>query len=56
MSGDKVAGIIGVLMALAIVTNGGTYRNMPVRKRALFGVIWAIIIGVVAVLAARLST
>ena len=42
-------------MALFLVSSGQAFRTMPWRKQALLGAVWAVIIGIVAVIAARLA-
>ena len=55
MSGDRIVALLGLMMALMIVSNGGAFRKMAPHQRFIYGAIWAIIIGVGAVIAARLA-
>ena len=56
MSADSIVALVGLFMALFLVSSGQTFRAMPWRKRALLGAVWAAIIGIVAVIAARLTS
>ena len=53
MSNDRIVALIGLVMALALVSNGSVFRTMPWRRKALYGAAWAVIIGVVAAVAER---
>ena len=55
MSADQIVALIGIVMALALVSSGGVFRNMPWQRKALYGGGWAVIIGLVAAVAARLG-
>ena len=51
MSPDKVVALIGVVMAMAILANGGTFRDTPWSKRLRLGAIWVGIFAAVALIA-----
>ena len=53
MSADRIVALIGIVMALALVSNGSVLRNMPWQRKALYGAAWAVIIGVIAAVGAR---
>lgn len=54
LDGDKVVALLGLIMALALVSSGGTFRAMAGRKRLLYGAAWAVVFGIVAAAAAIL--
>ena len=56
MNGDKIVALLGLVMALMIVSNGSALRKMSPRQRFIYGAIWAIIIGVGTVIAARFTS
>lgn len=53
LGGDMIVALLGLVMALVLVTRSGAYRRLPNGKRLAYGAIWAIVIGVVAAVAAR---
>lgn len=53
IDGDTVVALLGLVMALVLVTRSGGYRRLPNSKRMVYGAIWAVAIGLVAALAAR---
>ena len=53
--GDWIVGLIGVLMALFLVSRSSRLRELPGSRRLLLGAVWAVIFGVVAGIAALLS-
>lgn len=55
MTADRIVALIGLLAALFLVSNGSTFRSMSGRSKVLLGMVWAVIIGIVAVVASRLA-
>jgi hypothetical protein len=55
LDGDRIVQLLGIVMALALVSSGSTFRAMPWRKRALYAAMWVGIIGMVAVIAGVLA-
>jgi hypothetical protein len=52
---DRIVALIGVIMAMVLVSRSVRLRAMPGRQRLLIGLIWAAIFAVVAGLATLLS-
>lgn len=55
MSGDKITALIGLVLSLMIVSRSGTFRKMTTRQRFIYGAWWAVIIGLGALIVARLA-
>lgn len=50
LDGDKIVALMGLLMALALVSSGGTLRRLAPQKRLAFGLAWiAIFVGIAVV-------
>ena len=56
MSGDKIVGLLGLVMALMLVSNSGAFKRMTPRQRFIYGAIWALILGVGAEIAAQIAS
>ena len=52
---DRIVALIGVGLAMVLVSRNWRLRTMPGRKRILLGALWAVIFGVVAGLAGLLA-
>lgn len=55
LDGDRIVALIGVVMAMVLVSRSMRLRGMPARRRMLLGAVWAAIFGLVAVLAGGLA-
>lgn len=55
LDGDTIVALLGVVMAMVLVSRSARLRAMPRRKRLILGAIWAVIFGVVAGIASLLS-
>ncbi len=55
MTGDQITALIGLVLALILVGRGGVFRKLGKRRALMFGAVWAVILGVVAVLWITLS-
>ncbi|HEY6869530.1 MAG TPA: hypothetical protein VI199_07225 [Novosphingobium sp.] len=55
MTGDRLVALLGLVMALVLVSRSGAYRRLSVNRRLAYGTAWAVIIGVAAAIAARLA-
>ena len=55
ISGDMLVALLGLVMALVLVTRSGAYQRLPNGRRFVYGAIWAAGIGLVAFVAARLA-
>jgi len=55
LDGDTIVALLGVVMAMVLVSRSSRLRAMPGRKRLILGAIWAVIFGAVAGIAALLS-
>lgn len=55
MTGDQIVALLGVVMALVLVTRSGAFRRLSGNRRLAYGAIWAVVIGLVAAIAARLG-
>jgi uncharacterized YccA/Bax inhibitor family protein len=53
--GDTIVALLGVVMAMILVSRSSRLRGMPGRKRLILGAIWAVIFGLVAGISALLS-
>lgn len=51
IDGDVVVTILGLVMALVLVTRSGGYRRLSASRRLIYGAVWAVLIGVVAAIA-----
>lgn len=51
--GDIVVALLGIVMALALVSRDPAFARLSSNRRVLYGAIWAVLIGLVAALAAR---
>jgi len=55
LDGDTVAALIGVVMAMVLVSRNTRLRAMPGHSKLMLGAVWAVIFGLVAGIAALLS-
>lgn len=55
LNGDTIVALLGVVMAMVLVSRSSRLRALPGRKRLILGAIWAVIFGVVAAMAGLLS-
>lgn len=55
IGGDMLVALLGLVMALVLVTRSGAYQRLPYGRRLVYGAIWAVAIGLVAAFAARLA-
>ena len=53
LDGNTIVALLGVVMALAVLSRNSALQNLSWRKRWLYGAVWAVIIGVVAAVASR---
>ncbi|MFC3174479.1 hypothetical protein ACFOD9_09460 [Novosphingobium bradum] len=55
MDGDRIVALLGVVMAMVLVSGSVRVRALTTRQRWLIGALWAVIFGVVAGLAGLLG-
>lgn len=55
LDGDRIVALLGVVMAMILVSRSVRLRAMPTRRRLILGAAWAVIFGVVAALAALMT-
>lgn len=55
MTGDQLVALLGVVMALLLVTRSGAFQRLPGNRRLAYGAVWAVVIGLVAGIAARFA-
>jgi len=55
LDGDTIVAVLGVVMAMVLVSRSQRLRAMEPRKRLLLGALWAVIFGVVAGVAGLLA-
>jgi len=55
MSGDQIAALVGLVLALILIGTGGAFRHMPASRRLTYGLIWAGVFVAGAAVAAWLS-
>jgi len=55
LDGDTVVALLGVVMAMVLVSRNTRLRAMPGRSKLMLGAAWAVIFGLVAGIAALLS-
>lgn len=55
LDGDRVVQILGIVIVLALLSKGATFRSLSWKRRAMFGAAWAAIIAAVAVVFAILT-
>lgn len=53
--GDWIVALIGVLMAMALVSRSARLRQLSGSRKLVLGALWAVIFGVVAGIAGLLS-
>jgi len=51
LDGDTVVALLGICMALMILSRGSAVRRLPMERRIGYAAIWAILIGGLAYLA-----
>ena len=55
LDGDKVVALLGVIMAMVLVSRSSRLQGLLPRQRLALGALWAVIFGVVAGIAALLT-
>lgn len=48
LDGDWVVGLLGIVMALAILARNSNLRQLSARRKFAYGAAWALIFGVLA--------
>ncbi len=54
-NGDTLVALLGIVLCLALVSRSAALERLSGQRKALYGAIWAVVIGLVAAIAARLS-
>lgn len=55
LDGDRIVALLGVVMAMILVSRSVRLRAMAPRRRLMLGAAWAVIFGVVAALAGQMA-
>ena len=53
MTGDRLVALLGLVMALILVSRSGAFRRLSDQRRLVYGAVWAVVIGLFAAVAAR---
>jgi len=55
LDGDKVVALLGVVMAMVLVSRSSRLAALSTQRKLMLGAVWAVIFGLVAGIAALLS-
>ena len=55
LDGDKVVALLGVVMAMVLVSRSSRLASLTTQRKLMLGAAWAVIFGIVAGIAALLS-
>ena len=55
LDGDRIVALLGVVMAMILVSRSARLQTLLPRRKLLLGAVWAVMFGVVAALAGFLS-
>ena len=53
LTGDRIVALIGIAMALILVSRSGALQRLSRSRQIGYAVFWAVLLGVAAALAAR---
>lgn len=55
LEGDTIVALLGIVMALVLVSRSGAMQRLTSRQRLAYALIWAVLIGVLAAIADRVG-